>query len=126
MHNKKGLQCFQRSFEIYHIPSNHIIVDKVHMFMSDLAHFTFNCYIYGIYCILIISEYIKEIINAIKRALHVNNKDWRLPIMRKSLSQCLVVVKLVKSQRSSPPPLVCFHGMFRVSELIIGKPHPFN
>ena len=59
-----------------------------------------------------------------KRSLHAYKNDWRLPITIKSLSQCLVFVKLVKSQRSSPPPPVCFHGMLRVSKLITSKLQP--
>jgi len=44
MHNEQGLQCFQRSFEIWYIPLNDIITDKVHMFKSDVPHFTVHCY----------------------------------------------------------------------------------
>lgn len=108
-----------------------------YMFNCELSHSTVSCYISGISFYSKLSDLddntkkfvIRKMLDGFKRAM-VNKKDARLPVSRRLLGKILGVLPVIcksnyESQMFRAAFSLCFHGMFRVSELTFKGPN-FN
>lgn len=136
----QGLNSFEQFrkdqgfLETWPVPLNELVSYIAFMFRAGFAHSTVSCYMSGISFYNKLNELedntqrfiVRKLLDGYKRLS--SNKDSRLPISRSLLRDIISVLpnicksgyesKLFKSAFS-----LCFHGMFRVSELTFKGPN---
>jgi hypothetical protein len=111
------------------IPLSEIVDFIAYIFKNGFAHSTVNCYISGLSFKNKLHNFedntdafiVRKMLDGIKRC-SLNKSDSRLPIIRELLGNILLVLPAIcKSSFESclfkSAFSLCYHGMFRVSEL---------
>ena len=123
---------------LWPIPLSGIVDFIAYMYTSGLTHSTVNCYIAGLSFYSKLNNFedntgvfvVGKMVDGVKRA-SLGKPDSRLAITRELLGRILLVLSSVCKSRYESHLFraafsLCYHGMFRVSELTTLSNSAFN